>query len=116
MQEVIQQLPAPHYRSENCCLQSGELSPAAFQRALMQWQALCHARGVMPVCVEVVAGSIRGVNGLGQFLGTGAWLVQLMAAAVLCWGLVLQRGTWSSLIYLLFRSKNKNWHVLRFVL
>ena len=41
------------------------------------------------------------MNGLGQLLGTGARLVQLMAAAVLCWGLVLQRGTWESLIYLL---------------
>ena len=50
------------------------------------------------------------MNGLGQLLGTGARLVQLMAAAVLCWGLVLQRGTWESLIYLLFRSKNKQWH------
>ena len=55
------------------------------------------------------------MNGLGQLLGTGAWLVQLMAAAVLCWGLVLQRGTWESLIYLLFRSKNKQWHEVRFV-
>lgn len=50
------------------------------------------------------------MNGLGQLLGTGARLVQLMAAAVLCWRLVLQRGTWESLIYLLFRSKNKQWH------
>ena len=41
------------------------------------------------------------MNGLGQLLGTGARLVQLMAAAVLCWGLVLQCGTWESLIYLL---------------
>ena len=41
------------------------------------------------------------MNGLGQLLGTGARLVQLMSAAVLCWGLVLQRGTWESLIYLL---------------
>ena len=41
------------------------------------------------------------MNGLGQLLSTGARLVQLMAAAVLCWGLVLQRGTWESLIYLL---------------
>ena len=56
------------------------------------------------------------MNGLGQLLGTGARLVQLMAASVLCWGLVLQRGTWESLIYFLFRSKNKNWRVLRFVL
>ena len=54
VQEVIQLLPAPHYRSENCCPQSGELSPAAFQRAMMRWQALCHAGNVMPVCVEVV--------------------------------------------------------------
>ena len=54
------------------------------------------------------------MNGLGQLLGMGAQLVQLMAAAVLCWGLVLQRGTWESLIYLLFRSKSKNWRVLRF--
>ena len=58
MQEVIQLLPAPHYRSENCCLQSGELSPAAFQRAMMRWQALCHAGNVMPVCVEVVDGCV----------------------------------------------------------
>ena len=36
---------------------------------------------------------------MGQLLSTGARLVQLMAAAVLC--LVLQRGTWESLIYLL---------------
>ena len=64
----------------------------------MRWQALCHAGNVMPVCVEVVDG---WVDGLGQFIGTGAWLVQLMAASVLCWGLVLQRGTWESLIYLL---------------
>ena len=55
------------------------------------------------------------MNGLGQLLGTGARLVQLMAAAVLCWGLVLQRGTWESLIYFLFRSKNKQWHEVRFV-
>ena len=41
------------------------------------------------------------MNGLGQLLGTGARLVQLMVAAELCWGLVLQRGTWESLIYLL---------------
>ena len=41
------------------------------------------------------------MNGLGQLLGMGARLVQLLAAAVLCWGLVLQRGTWESLIYLL---------------
>ena len=54
MQEVIQQLPAPHYRSENCCPQSGELSPSAFQRAMMRWQALSHAGNVMPVCVEVL--------------------------------------------------------------
>ena len=40
------------------------------------------------------------VNGLGQLLGTWARLVQLMGAAVLCWGL-LQHGTWESLIYLL---------------
>ena len=51
MQEVIQQLPAPHYRSENSCPESGELSPSAFQRAMMQWQALSHARNMMPVCV-----------------------------------------------------------------
>ena len=57
MQEVIQQLPAPHYRSENCCPECGELSPAAFQRAMMRWQALSHAHNMMPVCVEVVAGS-----------------------------------------------------------
>ena len=38
---------------------------------------------------------------MGQLLGTGAGLVQLMVAAELCWGLVLQRGTWESLIYLL---------------
>ena len=58
------------------------------------------------------------MNGLGQLLGTGARLVQLMSAAVLCWGLVLQRGTWESLICFLFRdsSKNKQWHFLRFVL
>ena len=58
------------------------------------------------------------MNGLGQFIGTGAQLVQLMAASVLCWGLVLQRGTWESLICFLFRdsSKSKNWRVLRFVL
>ena len=58
------------------------------------------------------------MNGLGQLLGTGAQLVQLMAAAVLCWGLELQRGTWESLICFLFRdsSKNKQWHFLRFVL
>ena len=55
------------------------------------------------------------MNGFGQLLGTGARLVQLMAVAVLCWGLVLQRGTWESLIYLLFRSKNKQWHEVRFV-
>ena len=55
---------------------------------------------------------------MGQLLGTGARLVQLMAVAVLCWGLVLQRGTWESLICFLFRdsSKSKNWRVLRFVL
>ena len=41
------------------------------------------------------------MNGLGQLLGTGARLVQLMVAAELCWRLVLQRGTWESLIYLL---------------
>ena len=41
------------------------------------------------------------MNGLGQLLSTGAQLVQLMVAAELCWGLVLQRGTWESLIYLL---------------
>ena len=58
MQEVIQQLPAPHYRSENCCPQSGELSPAALQRAMMRWQGLCHAGNVMPVCVEVVDGCV----------------------------------------------------------
>ena len=56
----------------------------------------------------------------GQLLLQGANhaldLVQLMAASVLCWGLVLQRGTWESLIYFLFRSKSKNWRVLRFVL
>ena len=56
------------------------------------------------------------MNGLAQLLGTGARLVQLMAASVLCWGLVLQRGTWESLICFLFRSKSKNWRVLRFVL
>ena len=55
------------------------------------------------------------MNGLGQLLGTGARLVQVMVAAELCWGLVLQRGTWESLIYLLFRSKNKQWHEVRFV-
>ena len=58
MQEVIQQLPAPHYRSENCCPQSGELSPAALQKAMMRWQALCHGGNVMPVCVEVVDGCV----------------------------------------------------------
>ena len=36
---------------------------------------------------------LLGVDGLGQFIGTGAQLVQLMAASVLCWGLVLQCGT-----------------------
>ena len=58
------------------------------------------------------------MNGLGQLLGTGARLVQVMVAAELCWGLVLQRGTWESLICFLFRdsSKSKNWRVLRFVL
>ena len=115
MQEVIQQLPAPHYRSENCCPESGELSPSAFQRAMMRWQALSHARNMMPVCV-LKWYWLRGVDGLGQFIGTGAQLVQLMAASVLCWGLVLQRGPWESLIYFLFRSKSKNWRVLRFVL
>ena len=61
---------------------------------------------------------LLGVDGLGQFIGTGAQLVQLMAASVLCWGLVLQRGTCESLICFLFRdsSKNKQWHFLRFVL
>ena len=58
MQEVIQQLPAPHYRSENCCPESGELSPAALQRAMTPWQALSHAGNVMPVCVEVVDGCV----------------------------------------------------------
>ena len=58
MQEVIQQLPAPHYRSENCCPQSGELSPAAFQRAMTRWQALSYAGNMMPVCVEVVDGCV----------------------------------------------------------
>jgi len=55
---------------------------------------------------------------LAQFLGTGARLVQLMAAAVLCWALVLQRGTESSWIYLVFSdsSNNKNQHELRFAL
>ena len=47
----------------------------------------------MPVCAEAVEGSTGVVNLLGQFLGTAARLVQLMAAAVLCWALVLQRGT-----------------------
>ena len=58
------------------------------------------------------------MNGLGQLLGTGARLVQLMVAAELCWGLVLQCGTWESLMCFLFResSKNKQWHFLRFVL
>ena len=58
------------------------------------------------------------MNGLGQLLGTGARLVQLMAAAVLCWGLVLQRGTETSWIYLVFSdsSNNKNQHELRFAL
>ena len=58
MQEVIQQLPAPQYRSENSCPECGELSPAAFQRVMMRWQALCHAGNVMPVCVEVVDGCV----------------------------------------------------------
>ena len=44
MQEVLQQLPVPHYRSENCCPESGELSPSAFQRAMMRWQALSQDR------------------------------------------------------------------------
>ncbi|POI28349.1 hypothetical protein CIB84_007901, partial [Bambusicola thoracicus] len=57
MLEVIQQLPMPQYRSENCCPQSGELSPAAFQRTMMRLQALSHTRSMMPVCVEVVDGS-----------------------------------------------------------
>ena len=58
------------------------------------------------------------MNLLGQFLGTGARLVQLMAAAVLCWALVLQRGTESSWIYLVFSdsSNNNNQHELRFAL
>ena len=58
------------------------------------------------------------MNLLGQFLGTAARLVQLMAAAVLCWALVLQRGTESSWIYLVFSdsSNNKNQHELRFAL
>ena len=58
------------------------------------------------------------MNLLAQFLGTGARLVQLMAAAVLCWGLVLQRGTETSWIYLVFSdsSNNKNQHELRFAL
>ena len=58
------------------------------------------------------------MNLLAQFLGTGARLVQLMAAAVLCWGLVLQRGTESSWIYFVFSdsSSNNNQHELRFAL
>ena len=58
------------------------------------------------------------MNLLGQFLGTAARLVQLMAAAVLCWGLVLQRGTESSCIYFVFSdsSSNNNQHELRLAL
>ena len=58
------------------------------------------------------------MNLLAQFLGTGALLVQLMAAAVLCWGLVLQRGTESSWIYFVFSdsSSNNNQHELRLAL
>ena len=58
------------------------------------------------------------MNLLGQFLGTAARLVQLMAAAVLCWALVLQRGTESSWIYFVFSdsSNNNNQHELRFAL
>jgi len=72
----------------------------------------------MPVCAEAVEGSTGVVNLLGQFLGTAARLVQLMAAAVLCWGLVLQRGTESSWIYLVLSdsSSNKNQHEWRFAL
>ena len=56
------------------------------------------------------------MNLLGQFLGTAARLVQLMA--VLCWGLVLQHGTESSCIYFVFSdsSSNNNQHELRFAL
>ena len=58
------------------------------------------------------------MNLLAQFLGTGARLVQLMAAAVLCWALVLQRGTESSWIYFVFSdsSSNNNQHELRLAL
>ena len=59
----------------------------------MPFQALSPASNTMPVCAEAVEGSTGVVNLLGQFLGTAARLVQLMAAAVLCWALVLQRGT-----------------------
>ena len=72
MQEVIQQLPAPHYRSENCCPECGELSPATFQRAMMRWQALSHARNMMPVCVEVVAGSVGLMDWVSSWGTAGA--------------------------------------------
>lgn len=101
----------PLLTTGQCCPQPAELSPAALQRAMVRFQALSHVSNTMPGYVEAVEGCtglIYRVNLLGQFLGTGVGLVQLMAVAVLCWCWVLQRGTWSSWIYFIFSISSSN--------
>ena len=99
----------PLLTTGQCCARSAELSPAAFQRAMMRFQVLPHTCNIMRLHAEAAEGCIRSIDWVSSLAQGHGWCSQWLR---LCFAGL---GTaawchWKRFIYFIFRDSSNDNH------